>query len=194
MKRDLIMNPKNFQSSFLSCEKDCEEILRKLFIASRPYSDKLKRLLVINTKDCLDNTTSKVYKEKIDKMNLSQLRDEGYIKLEPKISMVEHEEVKSYLIISFDSFSTSSNPEFRDCLINIDILCHTDYWDIGNFRLRPLKIAGYIDGILNKTRLSGLGTLEFFSCKELILDEVLSGYSLTYRAIHGTDDLLPAQE
>ena len=43
MVKDLAMKP--FQSSFLSCEKDTEIILRKLFVESRPYSDDLKRLL-----------------------------------------------------------------------------------------------------------------------------------------------------
>ena len=37
-----------------------ETILRKLFIESRPYSDDLKRLLVINTKDCLDDRTNPI--------------------------------------------------------------------------------------------------------------------------------------
>lgn len=194
MNRDAILSSKDFKSSFLSCEKDCDTILRKLFITSKPYSDDLKRLLVINTKDCLDNKTSKVYNEKIKDMNLSKLREEGYIKFEPKISMSEHEEIKSYIIISFDNFMPTYNNEFRDCTINFDILCHTDYWDLGNFRLRPLKIAGYIDGILNNTKLSGIGTLEFLSCKELLLDENLSGYTLTYKAVHGSDDTIPATE
>ena len=39
------------KSSFLSCEKDTEEILRKLFVTSHPYSNQLKRLLMINTND-----------------------------------------------------------------------------------------------------------------------------------------------
>ena len=38
MKRDLARLPE-LQSSFLSCEKDTETILRKLFVESRPYSD-----------------------------------------------------------------------------------------------------------------------------------------------------------
>ena len=48
MKRDTIILPKDFQSSFLSCEKDIEIILKRLFVTSKPYSDDLKRLLVIN--------------------------------------------------------------------------------------------------------------------------------------------------
>ena len=53
------------KSSFLSCEKDIEAIVQKLFVDSRPYSDTLKRLMVINTKDCLDDKTNPVYLEKI---------------------------------------------------------------------------------------------------------------------------------
>jgi len=107
--------------------------------------------------------------------------------------MSEHEEVKSYLIFSFDNFRPNmTNPEFRDCNVFIDVLCHTDCWDIGAFRVRPLKICGYIDGILNKARLSGIGTFQFNGCDELVLDETLSGYTLSYSAIHGTDDVLPS--
>ena len=193
MKKDLALRPVDFTSSFLSCEKDLEEILRRLFIESQPYSDELKKLLVINTKDCLDNKTSEVYKNAIKDMSLVKLRDKGYIKFEPKVKMPEHEEIKSYLIFSFDHFVTNpKNPEYRDCNVYIDILCHTDCWDLGNFRLRPLKIAGYIDGILNKARLSGIGTFQFAGCNELVLDETLSGYTLSYSAIHGTDDVLPS--
>lgn len=191
MKRNLAVT--NIHSSFLSCEKDMETILKKLFIESRPYSDELKRLLVINTKDCLDNKTSDVYNEKIKEMTVAKLREEGYIKIEPKIRFPEHEEVKSYIIITFDNFTTNEkNPQFRDCTVNFDIVCHTDYWDIGNYRLRPLKIAGYIDGLLNNTKLSGIGTFNFAGCNELILSEDLSGYTLSYRAIHGSDDIIPA--
>ena len=194
MKRDLALRPIDFTSSFLSCEKDLEAILRKLFVESQPYSNDLKKLLVINTKDCLDNTTSLVYQDAIKDMSLSKLREQGYIKFEPKIKMPEHEEIKTYLIFSFDNFRTNeTNPQFRDCNVHIDVLCHTDYWDLGNFRLRPLKICGYIDGILNNARLSGIGTFQFLGCNELVLDETLSGYTLTYFAIHGTDDVLPSQ-
>lgn len=192
MKRNLAIT--NIHSSFLSCEKDMETILKKLFIESRPYSDELKRLLVINTKDCLDNLTSEVYNTKLKEMSVAKLREEGYIKIEPKIRFPEHEEVKSYIIITFDNFSTNEkNPQFRDCTVNFDIICHTDYWDIGNYRLRPLKIAGYIDGLLNNTKLSGIGTFNFAGCNELILNEDLSGYTLSYRAIHGSDDIIPAK-
>jgi hypothetical protein len=195
MRRDINLPSSQFSSSFLSCEKDIEEILRKLFVSSRPYSDYLKKLLVINTQDCLDNETSTTIQQKIENMSLAKLRQEGYIKLEPKIKFGEHEEVKSYIIISCDNFTpNATNPHYRDCTVTFDIICHTDYWDIGNYRVRPLKIAGYIDGILNKARLSGIGTFNFMGCNQLILNEELSGYTLMYRAVHGNDDKLEEAE
>lgn len=187
MRRDTRMTGK-FQSSFLSCEKDIEEILKLLFVQSRPYSEVLKRLLVINTKDCLDNEDSQAINAKLQEMSLAKLRQEGYIKLEPKIKMEEHAEVKSYIIITLDNFAPTLNPEYRDCTISFDIICHTDQWDLGNYRVRPLKIAGYIDGILNNARLTGIGTLKFMGCNELVLNENLSGYTLIYSAVHGNDD------
>ena len=192
MKRDVIAN--NFNSSFLAFEKAIETILRKLFIESNPYSEILKRLLVINTKDCLDNADSPAIKEKLKNMSLAKLRQEGYIKLEPKITMPEHEEVKAYIIMSCDNFTPNdTNTYYRDCTVSFDIICNLDYWDLGNYRIRPLKIAGYIDGILNEAKLSGIGTFNFLGCSELVLNEDLAGYTLIYRAVHGNDDKLPTE-
>lgn len=185
----------DLKSSFLSCEKDTDTILRKLFIESRPFSDTLKRLLVISTKDCLDNTTSEIYNKKIQEMSVKKLIDEGYIRLAPKLNLHENEEIKSYVFITFDHFTpNATNPEFRDCIVNIDVLSHTDYWDIGDCRQRPIKICGYIDAILNKARLSGIGTLNFMGASQLIFDNDFSGYTLMYSAIHGSDDILPPEE
>lgn len=180
-----------FRSSFLSCEKDAETIIKKLFVDSRPYSDYLKRLLLINTKDCLVDTTNQVYIDKIKKTSVADMRQQQVIKLSPKLAMGEHEEVKSYILITFDNFSPNKeNDYYRDCIIEIDIVCHTDYWDLDGFAVRPIKIAGYIDGILNNAKLSGIGTLDFLSCNEIVLNQELSGYCLMYRAVHGSDDII----
>lgn len=194
MRRDTI-SYKPLKSSFLSFEKDIEIILRALFVESYPHSEGLKRLLVLNTRDCLDNQESAVYKEKIKEMTLAKLIQKGYIKLNPKLRMPEHEEVKSYIIISCDNFTTNTeNPYYRDCTITFDVICNLDYWDLGDYRLRPLKIIGYLDSLLDEAKLTGIGTLNFLSCNELVLSENLAGYTLSYRAIHGNDDRIPPEE
>ena len=180
------------KSTFLSCEKDTEAILKKLFVDSKPYSDMLKRLLIINTKDCLFDMTNPEYNKRIKEKSVAKMYDEGYIRLNPNLEMGENEQVKSYILITFDNFAPcEKNPHFRDCTVMIDIICHTQYWDVGNYRQRPLKIAGYIDGILNECKLSGLGTLNFMGCNEIVISEELSGYCLTYAAVHGSDDFIP---
>lgn len=184
-----------FDSSFLSCEKDLESIIRKLFVDSKPYSEELKRLLVINTKDCLNDRTNPVYLNKLKEMSVKKLMEDGYVRITPKIPRGENQEVQTYLVISFDNFiPNSTNNYYRDCTVMIDILCHADNWDIGNYRLRPLKIAGYIDGILNGERLSGIGTFQLRGCNELVLAEDMCGYCLIYSAVHGVDDAIPVEE
>lgn len=127
MKRDVIEIPP-ITSSFLSIEKDIERILTKLFFENQVQNRQLLRLLVIPMKDCLSNTTNEEYKELVNKTTLATLIKDGYVKLAPKIPMPEHEKVKSYIIISFDNFTiNSNNPQYRDCTIHFDIICHTDY-------------------------------------------------------------------
>ena len=185
----------DFSSSFLSCEKDMESIIRKLFVDSKPYSDELKRLIVINTDDCLLDKTNPKYIEKIKSMSVDKLMKEGYIRLVPKIARGENQEEQTYIVISFNDFTPNeTNPYFRDCTVMIDILCHPDNWYLNNYQLRPIKIAGYIDAILNGERFSGIGTFQFMGCNELILQEDLSGYCLIYRAVHGIDDVIPVED
>lgn len=54
--------------------------------------------------------------------------------------------------------------------------------------MRPYQIAGYIDGLMNETRLSGIGTLQFMGAQEVVLNEYLGGMLIRYRATHGNDD------
>ena len=64
-----------------------------------------------------------------------------------------------------------------------------EYWDLGNYRQRPTKIAGFIDGILDNSRLTGIGAFQFIGGSEIAYPD-WGGYVLMYRAIHGSDDKL----
>ena len=178
---------KNFKSTFLSCETDQEKIWKRLFVESRPYSDKLKRLLVINTPDCLDESKLQ-YQEVLEHVTLDFLHDRKYLRTVPKLAFGEHEEVKAYILLEFDDFVPTENPHYRDCVISFSIICHLDNWELENYKLRPYQIAGYIDGLLNETKLSGIGTLQFMGASELVMNEYLGGILLRYIATHGNED------
>lgn len=174
---------KDFKSSFLSAEKDQEAIWKKLFVESKPYSDKLKRLLIVNQPDCLDE--SKVqYRKVIDNLSLKGMKDQGYLRVVPKLSFGEHEEIKSYIILEFDDYTPSDNPQYRNCVISFTIISHLDYWEMDDYKLRPHQIAGYIDGIMDGAKLSGIGTLQFLGASQIVLNEYLGGILLRYVATH----------
>ena len=199
-----VRSMKPIYSSFLSCEKDMEKIVKLLFVNSKPYSDKLKRLLIINNPDCLDENNQR-YQALIDSKPLSVMRKEGYIRLNPKIARKQFQNIKSYILVTFDNFSPNRvDPKFMDCTVNFDIICYDDQWDLDGFRERPLVIAGYIDGILNSIsneyknsqkkpvgnniKLSGIGEYNFLGCNLAVLNEDISMYTLSYRAVHFTED------
>ena len=204
MRADVIkMRP--IHSSFFSCAQDTETILKQLFVKSNPYSDRLKRLLVVNKPDCL-NQNNQDYQKLIDSKPLSVLRSEGYVRTNPKIARKEFENIKSFILLTYDNFSSNAvDPKFMDCTVNFDIICYDDEWDLDNFQIRPIVIAGYIDGILNSIsndnriawqnrgntniKLSGMGEYYFLGLNLVVLNEDISMYTLSYRALHFTEDI-----
>ena len=192
MKRDVIAPP--LESSFLSCERDTETILKKLFVDSRQHSKTLKRLLVITNEDCLQNTSNPEYL-KADNISIKELIDNQHIILSPVVKNEEFAKLKAAIVLSFDNFTPNgTNPQFRDCVLNIDVICNTDCWELKDYQQRPFKILGYIDGILNGAKLSGIGKLEFLGCSGPVLNERIGMYSMMYRAVHGSDDYIPDEE
>ena len=181
------MNPKDFQASFLSCEKDMETIINKLFIKSKPYSDILKRLLIIDQPDCLDPNKQE-YQNIINNFSIHKMKEEDYILLAPRIEKLIHEKFKSQILIEFDDFIPTTNTHYRDCTISFTIISPLVKWELDDYKLRPYQIAGYIDGILNNAKLSGIGTLQFMGASQVVLDEEHAGMIVRYVATHGNDD------
>lgn len=102
------------KSSFLSVQKDLNLIIDKIFASKR-----LQNLLYYNTPDALD----KPYLNEDEQLSLFK----NNIKVVPKLYI--DGSVLSYIIISFDNFTTNAeNPEFRDNIISFDIICHFDQW------------------------------------------------------------------
>jgi hypothetical protein len=105
----------------------------------------------------------------------------------PKIKIDSKE--KTYIRLTYGTvIRNASNPEYRDNTFGIDIICHYDNWDLGDFELRPYRIAGEIDAMLDKTHLTGIGELEFVSATPYVYNEEFAGVSLTYLAIRGHED------
>ena len=161
------------ESSFLSMEKDTGIIIDKMF-----KNERLKRLLYYNSRDALKkpNITEDQSLELINKN----------IKIVPKLYV--DGSVLSYIIINFKNFTPSENPEFRDNIIEFDIICHFDQWQLEDFALRPYKIAAEIDSMFNNTHLTGIGELQFIGATQTVLTDEFAGLCLLYEATHGGED------
>ena len=167
MKLDLY---KPTKSTFLTAEKDIFNIVDKML-----NNENLKKRLYYRGKDAYrqpnwseEQTIGLVHKN---------------IRVVPKFQI--DEEVESYVIITFDGFTTNANnPEFRDNMITFDIICHTNTWVMEGYQLRPYKIMGEIDGMLNNQKLNGIGVVEFAGATQLLLNSELAGYTLMYRVVN----------
>lgn len=171
MKIDKNPQPK---SSFLSMEKDLSLISNMML-----KNNRLKKLLFYNSSDCLDRPA-------ISEEESLKLFGKN-IKIVPKLQV--DNSVLNYIIISFDNFTSNmTNPEFRDNVIEFDIICHFDQWALKDFQLRPYKIAAEIDSMFDGKHLTGIGKLEFLGANQMILTDEYAGLCLMYSAIHGEED------
>ena len=161
------------KSSFLSMEKDTGIIINEML-----KNNRLKKLLYYTTSDAME------------KPNLTE--DESLsllgtnIKIVPKLYV--DGSVLNYVLINFDNFIPSENPEFRDNTIQFDIICHFDQWNLKDYALRPYKIAGEIDSMFNLKKLTGIGYLEFVGATQIVLTDEFAGLCLMYRTVHGGED------
>ena len=162
------------KSAFLSIEKDMHLISNMLL-----KNNRLKKMLYYTTPDCL-NKPDLTEDQSIEMFGKN-------IKMVPKLYV--DNSVLNYIIVSFDNFTPNmSNPEFRDNIIEFDIICHFDQWTLKDFQLRPYRIAAEIDGMFDEKHLTGIGTLKFLGANQMILTDEYAGICLMYSAVHGDED------
>ena len=161
-------------SSFLSMEKDLNLIVNMIM-----KNENLKRMLHYTTRDCLSQP-------KLTDDDTVGLFGKN-IKIIPKLYL--DGSVLNYIIVNFNNFVTNNtNPEFRNNIIEFDIVCHFDQWQMKDFQLRPYRIAAEIDTMFNDKHLTGIGTLKFHGAKLVPLSSEYAGLCVQYAAIHGGED------
>lgn len=171
MKKEVYSYP---HSSFLSTEKDMSIIVSMIM-----KNDRLKKMLHYTTRNCL-NMPNLTEDESVELFGKN-------IKIVPKLTV--DGTVLNYIIVSFDNFTQNrTNPEFRDNIVEFDIICHYDQWHLKDFELRPYKIAAEIDSMFNGKHLTGIGELQFIGANQMILTDEYAGLCLMYQAIHGEED------
>ena len=169
-----IVNYLQPKSSFLSVDKDMNLIVNRIL-----ENERLCKMLYYSSADALKR------RELTEEEKLSMFGKN--IKIVPKLTV--DNEVLQYLCIGFSNFITNpTNPEFRDHTIEFDIVCHFDQWTLGDFALRPYKIAAELDTMFNNRKFAGIGLLEFVGATPIMLTDEFGGLCLMYRTVNGEDD------
>lgn len=172
MRKDGVKFPK---SSFLGMTKDTALIMNKIL-----SNKNLLKLLYYTTKDweSKPDLTSEQIKELLDNKQISNV---------PTVKV--DSDKMNYLRITFDNFSPNQTNDFyRDSIIEIRVICHFEDWDLGDFELRPYRIAGELDAMLDGQHLTGIGELTFLAADQDVYDNEYGGITLKYLAIRGTED------
>ncbi len=164
------------QSSFLGMAKDTSLIMNKIL-----SNKKVLKLLYYTTPDCLERKPDVTSAQVAEMFESKQISNVPKLKIDP--------DKRTYLRLAFDSFTpNATNTFYRDHIVEIRIICHFDDWNLKDFELRPYRIAGEIDAMLDKQHLTGIGELTFLGANQDVYNEEFGGVTLRYLAIRGHED------
>ena len=175
MKANTYEYPK---SSFLGLAKDTALIVDKII-----KNQNVLKLMYYNKPNVLVDPSVPF----VTQAQIKELFTNGQITNVPRIKVNPYKD--SYLIITFDSFTpNASNPFYRDHVVEIKVLCNYDYWPLLDYEIRPYRLAGEIDAMLNGAKLTGIGELNFMYADENLYDNIMGGVTLKYLAVRGHED------
>lgn len=136
------------------------------------------RLLKYNSKDPFKEKDPITGKDQPDVDGLDLINKQ--ILIVPKVFDDSNEKM-SYIISIFESYSVNPfNAEYKMARIRFDIACPYDEWLLNERSLRPYLIMEEIDKMFNKTKLKGIGNLQFNRADNLTLSPWIGGYSMWY--------------
>lgn len=109
---------------------------------------------------------------------MSLIKDK-YINLVPMIP--KEDEVKSYLIVSFDDFSpVVGTDKAMDYLMTIDIICHRDLWIMDGLCPRPYLIMNELKKEFHMSKLDTWGPTVFMGASNLLMNDNYMGFTMMF--------------
>ena len=134
-----------------------------------------------------DNLVNLLYNEDKDPLNHLPLSAEEkqteifekLIRVIPKVGSAEN--VKSIIVVYITRGSKiSSNYEFTNIIINIDVFVPLTQWIIKDSNLRPFAILGQIQESLEGKTINGLGKLSGGDFELALMTDEMSVYKQTF--------------
>ena len=113
---------------------------------------------------------------------------QDYITLKP---IFDFENKKNYdKNSSINIYMTSVDPQLdnvtADAIIQVNVVCNIDIWDLVNNKIRPVQIANRIITLLNNQKFTASNSLVFNSLDNLIVSKHMVGYALLFELTDGS--------
>lgn len=154
-------------------KKGFESVGQNFHIIARRLmkSERLMKLLLINESNA-DSSTRTLTPQEIANAFNDNIRT---------IPIIDKDtEMKNYIIIQSGGFVASKNEMYMDYLIMFDVVCNVRSWEMDDYTPRPYKIMQEIDNAMNQTKIDSLGPVQFYSATNLVINEEMAGFTLTY--------------
>lgn len=154
--------------------RNCKEIGENLqkIITRLMANDELVKLLYYNDTDPLSHEALTDAQKKEEIFN-------KLIKIVPKVTA--HETTQSVVAIRVvNGVKTTSNNEFRNIRIAIEVFIPWDQWIFKNINLRPFSILGCIQESLDEKTINGLGKMHGGDFALSFLSDEIACYEATY--------------
>lgn len=117
----------------------------------------------------------------LESANLTTTQKEQIITLNPIVeyNTDPNSTLNNFISIGIPMIGYGDNMEGVLVKIDLAIVCHVDYWELNNNRLRLMKIAEIVFDELNEQKFSLSGKLVVDGFKPEIFQDNLVGYRLT---------------
>ena len=111
------------------------------------------------------------------------------IRIKPLLHLDELRE--SFALVSWDYGSVGYNSDFSSLALHVDIFTPINAWDINEVCQRPFRIMDLILQDLNNKRVSGIGTLNFYSFElKIISNEYTQHQMVFYLDVNNSNETL----
>ena len=137
---------------------------------------RLKRLLLISTRDCLTTTDSEAL-SKIESLSYDQLCEKGYIRFE--IGPIDAFEAQDcYICVEKEKKKNIFGEDSND--LNFTVICKNEIADMDDYRTRHVEICSALNEMLNGKEIVGVGNTYFMMCKSNAISDEYSSCTIWF--------------
>ena len=113
-----------------------------------------------------------------------------YITLKPIFEFENKKEYDQNSIINIYMTQASPYEEVAkiDGVIQVNIVCNVDVWDLMDNKIRPLQLADRAITLLNNHKFTVSNKLVFNTITDLVISKSMVGYALLFEITDGSDE------